>query len=400
MKKIFVMAALSLAAISCTKSDVLDSPVLNQEISFTTYLGKAPVTKAFIQDTGTVKKTDYSFSVKAIKYYKGADNKYDTLKGVSPVYMSRKLFYTGSVWRYDSTLVYWPTDGAALRFVAFGNNVNPTTTTTSTPEGGGEPTTTTTTTTNFELKSGSHTEYTYTVPASLTDQQDLIVATTEVLGTDPNADKTAVTLNFYHLLTRIGFSLISNADIDVHISELKLVGNFKTKASIDLLSETNSAELELTPIEGNEQDVYTVINENNKQTFTPQFKKDKDDDGKELETNSPVNVPILGTDATVANRYLMIIPQTGANADGKCEIIGTYTIGDDKTPRPIKIDLTSLPALCEQQLGADDNTQSVYKGFLAGKAYEFVLNVKTEVISFNVIVDEWDNVDDDFKQKI
>ena len=361
MKKIFVMAALAMAAISCTKSDVLDSPVLNQGISFNTYLGKAPVSKATVQDNESVME-DYSFSVKAIKYYPGTDEESEYVKDTkNPVYMDRDLSHNGSNWVYDGNLVYWPTDGAALRFIAFGNNVNPTTTTT----------------TNFALIGDSQTEYTYTVPAELADQQDLIVATTDILGTEE--EKPAVGLNFKHLLSRIGFSLTSNATVPVHISELKIVGDFYTTATIDLLDETVSEELELAPvIDANapKQESYDIIKVTN--TFTPEFTTttETNDSGEQQTITTPKKVSIYDRENSVTeeNRFLMIIPQ------GATKIIGKYTLGDDETVRPIEILMEGIEALSE--------------GFLPGKAYEFVLNVKADVISFSVNVTGWDEISD------
>lgn len=389
MKKIFVMAALSLAAISCTKSDVLDSPVLDQEISFNTYLGKAPVSKATIQDNTSVKEEGYSFTVKAIKHWPGQDNNYTVEELSKQLYMNRSLSYvantgegeTGGSWKYDDTPVYWPTDGSYLRFVAFGNNVDDENFAAKVEGEGNDQVT-------------SNTEFTYTVPANLAQQQDLIVANTEVLGLAEN--NPAVRLEFKHMLSRIGFSLVSNSNTPVHINWLKLEGvnkTFYSKASIDLLG---TLALSIAENETAKVEAYNVIT--SKSTFVPQKKTVENQDGPSSTTD--VNVPIIQTagenqTADVDSRYLMIIPQGAPVVEGEgsaavvndeMKILGEFTIGTDETVRPISIKLGSVAALAN--------------GFEAGKAYEFVLNVKTYEISFNVEVVEWDEKDNTFTQEI
>ncbi len=358
MKKIFVMAALSLAAISCTKSDVLDSPVLDQEISFNTYLGKAPVSKATIQDNTSVKEGGYTFTVKAIKHWPGQDNNYTVEELSKQLYMDCKLSFNNN-WVYDGNPVYWPTDGSSLRFVAFGDNAA--------ASGNNAD--------GLTVKENSNTVFQYKVHNELAQQQDLIVANTEVLGLEEG--NPPVTLNFKHMLSRIGFSLVSNSATQVTIKSLQLEGDFKTTATIDLLGD----ELKLSAEETDKVTKYDIITSNS--IFTPQFKTEGEgDEAKQVSVNLPIIQAVSGEgqQADIKNRYLMIIPQEATG------ITGAFTIGSDPTVRPIKIDLTK-----ETKLSG---------GFLAGKAYEFVLNVKTYEISFNVNVVDWDENGNTFNQEI
>lgn len=374
MKKIFVMAALAMAAISCTKSDVLESPVLDQPINFFTYLGRTPVTKGnyvTIDDMKTI-----GFDVKALKCVaetttttgEGDDATTTTTTTIvegfdATPYMHVKLTASGTGWQYveaegdnagKAINYYWPTNTSEkLVFVGYGLNASGTFTT-----GTGEAASTEE---YIKFANGSNTDFTYTVPTTIADHKDLIVTNTEICDQD-NCEN-GVALNFEHLLSRIDFAITSNGGnsqegeggtLPVHIKDLSLKGKFVQTGNVSLASIADGKlnGKKLTPGSAAEEAFkYEVISET--KTFY-------------TKTEQPI---FAGAETDAANRYMMIIPQSTENVT----IEGTYTIDEDPTERTISINL-----------GASE-----LKNFEAGKAYKFVLNVKTSVISFSVTVEPW-----------
>lgn len=365
MKKILILAALSLAAISCTKSDVLDSPVLDKAINFNTYLGNAPVTKAQVQTTSTM--GEIGFNVKALVCVQSTTGEGESATTTlapfaSNPYMNVLLSKKGEAtsWTYveasDNNVsrnYYWPTNtNEKLVFVGYGVNVEGTYDETSE---------------YIAFDEGSSTNFTYTVPRSIEDQQDLLAANTDLY--DQNNGKDGVSLVFNHLLSRIHFEITSNGGngtdgtLPVHINSLKLKGKFIESSNISLASivENNVVGTITTPGNAAEEDFeYVVIDA--KKTFATK------------EESQAIFKDAVGD----VNKYMMIIPQSTTGVS----IVGEYTIDEDPTIRPIEIPLAQLDK------------------FEAGKAYKFVLNVKTSTIKFTVEVSEWDEVDADKKFEI
>lgn len=366
MKKIFVMAALSLAAISCTKSDVLESPVLEQPINFFTYLGRTPVTKGNFVTVEEMKAT--GFDVKALKCVATTGEGTDATTSLgafdSKPYMHVKLTSTdGSAWSYVEAAgndvgkainYYWPTNTSEkLVFVGYGLNANDTFGATDENTAG---------TKYIVFEDGSNTDFTYTVPRNIADHQDLIATNTNIC--DQENCKDGVTLNFEHLLSRIDFAITSNGGnsdgkLPVHIKNLSIKGKFIETGTVSLASiaEGKLVNKALTPGTAAAESIqYEVIS-------TPKTFNTKEE--------QPI---FAGEESAASSRYMMIIPQTTNGVS----IVGTYTIDEDPTERSINIDL-----------GASD-----LKNFEAGKAYKFVMNVKTSVITFSVTVEPWKEKDE------
>lgn len=354
MKKIFVMAALSLAAISCTKSDVLDSPVLNQKISFNTYLGKAAQTKATVENAQSM--VSDGFNVIAFK------NEQEGL--ATTPYMDVKLYgvtsntqegtegtngteTTNLTWKYNGDY-FWPIDGSRLTFGSYGLNVNLSyndgSVTDSQYNQGG---------TDADLitfSEGSKTEFTYKVPQKVSDQQDLLVANTVT----PDAG-TTVMLKYKHLLSRIGFSIKSSAPKDVILHSLSLEGDIIESGKVNLLEiadqtdETEAKGINTNGFTANKGVKYEFISETDNVSLS----------------NGDHNLSQMDN----LSGYLMIIPQSTATISIK----GEYQIAGDEARRKIDVILNG------QDLTA----------FVAGYAYQFILEIKTSEIKFNVEVVDW-----------
>ena len=95
MKKIYIsLIALSVAAISCTKSELVQTPDLGgQEISFDTYLGKAPMTKATSADIATLQTAGKGFDVKAFIHSGTAKPQTFT---TADIYMEKAVYWKGA----------------------------------------------------------------------------------------------------------------------------------------------------------------------------------------------------------------------------------------------------------------------------------------------------------------
>lgn len=349
MKKIFVMAALSLAAISCTKSDVLDSPVLNQKISFNTYLGKAPQVKAAVMNENSM--SNIGFNVVAFRE--------DIQSPYMNVVLTAEAGENNALkWDYEGDC-YWPTDGSNLTFGSYGLNVTHKLGTDNKAVAMENPL--------LVAQENSSTIFTYTVPSAIADQQDLLVAapvTQNVEGiTNNEATTKTVTLNYNHLLSRIGFSAKSNVNKDITITKLALSGTFVNKATVNIIPAQDQNQLVLST-ETTDEKGYAVI-----ETKT---------------ANLYVSDPTASPKA-ISDEYLMILPQPIAN---NVKITGQYQIAGDDQVRDIEIVLN--PA---------EGTK-VLEAFAAGKAYQFVLSITTDRISFDVNVNDWDEASSSFEQEI
>lgn len=326
MKKIFVMAALSLAAISCTKSDVLDSPVMDQKISFNTYLGRAPQVKAAVIDNTNIK--DHGLKVVALKNVKGSDeNTYST--DYNSLYINDNLTWEKTVVDGTETYswscskdYYWPIDESPLTFGAYGLNAKD----------------------YISEIATNNVSFKYTVPAEIGKQQDLVVAESSTNNTG------VVPLNLNHVLSRIGFQVSS--DQKITINNLSLAGKFVKEAEIKLIPATDEKYLNLYTQTEEYQDGYSVVSSSSSVSFNA----------------TSAAVPVL------ADNYLMIIPQ---NVTSDMKIVGQYQVGDDNSTKNFEITLKEF------------DTNKILHAFESGKAYEFVLNVTSAKIQFSVEVNDW-----------
>lgn len=397
---LFSVCALAAVVVGCSKSEVLNRPNADMPIEFNPYTGRIPVTRAVAADIETLGEA--GFQVYAFMH----DGKVDCDYTGKP-YMDKVVkFVKGSdseegAWTYSGH-AYWPATNL-LNFVAYGLNA-------------GELVT--------EVTPSQVPTISYTVPVNVAEQKDLLVAYNQVnlkyadaiatTETDTPEDKSTpaydgiVNFNFSHLLSRIGFSLVTKANngVLVTIEQVNLVGNFYEKGTVNLTTGrqtsltigdneivTNRPYVDVTG-ETAKSTTYKLLGENGTYTnvgsadgtkifdnglkYTKDWGKDQTADNNTTTDDDeydpiPADQITPEMEATVAanekNRYMMIIPAEGtvhgANLKVKYFLPGAGTFDEVTVPL------------------SDVN-------FEAGKSYDFKLKVSTNGISFSVDVESWD----------
>ena len=451
---IFATIALAAFATSCTKSEMIEAPDFGgQPITFDTYLGKVPMTKAQSVDLAYLQGTNRGFHVNAFMH---EQNTLPLDANILKPYMDKNVWWEGSTdtnipnetattkvifatqsgdtapekpsvastatygdfecptgwedfptsesthyvictftepgegvnmgvwavgnvteitkfsnekgsWEY-SGVTYWPdaNSNKYLAFVAYGVNTK-----------SGDDWT------SVATESEDRKTLNFTVKDKVEEQQDLIIApyqSGKILNA--NSSNTTVTLNFKHVLSRIGFKLVSNQDNDVEIivKSVKMKGKFAKTGTVDLFSTDPAITYTTDPAADVEYELFPATTGNpygfaTDATTTPTAIFANATYAVSTATNKPsadyvTATPITDTETVKVaafrdNRYMMLIPSKTA---GTYEIIVEYQL-DDSAPETAKVSLTNW-------------------SFLKGKAYEFVLKVSTSKVGFYVEVSE------------
>lgn len=380
MKRYITLIALAAIAIGCSKSEVTTAPGQGVEITINPYFGKAPVSKAVSADveylqgfnaTATPAFHVNAFLHTAINVAEGATMTDADLNVISEnnIYMDENVWYSNDAWAYDGK-VYWPDplSGIKLAFSAYSLNAVTLTTAPAADDTEG----------GILFNEGSYTKFTYYVPKTVEKQEDLLATPVVVnQGIGETAGESAdVSLEFKHLLSRIGFKLVSNNnddDINIDIKEVTLKGNFAKSGTVNLMSLTPA----ITPVQESIEASYTLFPEGEfcryASSTTEQviFAKSKTDtDGNVVDTGKD-----KGTDDTTLapediNRFMMIIPCDPGD-DAKIEVKYQLTDAEEQTAEVSLKDLV----------------------FAAGKSYEFVFKVSTLAIGVYVEISEWDSAE-------
>ena len=337
MKKVIFLAIAAAAALTaCSKSEVVDSTVLNQVIAFDNYVGKDAQTKAAIVTGEAIT----SVNVNAFLHPK------DTKDGAGFVsnFMENQSVVreTGAY----SPAKYWPAVDQAVDFVAW------------VPEAEEK---------DVKNISVENATLTFKVPTKVTDQTDLLVAN-PVLDQNRAADNSAVNLVFKHLLSRIGFQInatgVPSAEDNttkVELVEVTLNGKFASEGTVDMTKTYGDEENKTTKVVGTASDVaYTLTGENFGYTN---------------------NIIAQGSTQNTADSYIMLIPEGNEPANITVKYTVT-TLNGEGTEDDVVITNNSVFSL--QTEGAD---KFAYE---AGKAYKYIFNITMEAISFDVVETPWD----------
>ena len=248
MKKVIFISALAIAAaVSCTKSDIVDTK-FNEQIGFQTYLGRTAVTKAGVVDND-------NFTQFGVYGYYTVDQ-YQNNTDVANLMANVSVSKSGTAWTY-SPLKYWTNATDMYTFLAYAPYVDATNGVATYGEGATAGSLTVPT-------SGASTVITYKVAGDIANQKDLLyadkvenitknTATTEVEGAD--GTKTSVTkvpFTFKHALSRLtvkakaemydkatGNVVSSHTDGQEYdftftITNIKIAGKFNTQLGFDL----------------------------------------------------------------------------------------------------------------------------------------------------------------------
>lgn len=373
MKKCFYLALpLLIAAASCSKSEMIEAPNAYKEISFSTYIGKAPETKGQSVDLAYLQGEGRGFHVKGFFHNSTA---LPTIADDANPYMDKAVFWvpaSGSDqahWDYDG-VVYWPDASSAnyLAFTAFGVH-----TVEATEENGKTVHTSTDPEGVYNLDSNS---FDFEVNSTVAEQQDLIVAPFQY-GMKIDATSmanTTVTFTFKHVLSRVGFKVQANNenDTDVIITKVDLKGNFHTTGNVNLTLETPA----IAQTGSASAQTYSLLPGTNaflcnSSTTAQPIYNNATGVVAEGDTKYTVTALTENLESNLANRYMMLMP----TADGA----GNYQLEVEYQLEGTKKYYTATAELAQ-------NFE-----FNPGKSYEFIFKVSTTSIGFRVIVSEWSN---------
>lgn len=400
---LFSVCALAAVVVGCSKSEVLNRPNAEVPIEFNPYAGRVPVTRSTSANIETLGES--GFQVYAFLY--NADGP----DWVSSPYMNKVVTCENPLadepeWTYSGH-AYWPAS-RKLAFIAYGLNTGNLITR---PEGGQEY------------------EFDFNVPDVVAEQKDLLVAAVQrdqayIEETQGTPEDGTVDFTFSHLLSRIGFSLVTknNNAVPVTIEQVNLKGTFYEKGHVDLTitapttitigdTEKSAGRPFINPEESDAKEKTYVLLPNGGsftdyasaagtpiydnsmlyEKFTGNADTPDDDEYKPLydtsdetpETQEEKDAK-AASEANKANRYMMIIPTVTPTSSTEAPKILThnaklyvkYFLPGAGTFGDVVVDLSTID-------------------FEPGKSYDFKFKVSTNGISFSVTVEEWDTTGED-----
>ena len=340
MKRFFFsLIALSAAAVGCTQSALLETPeLLGTEIQFNPYTGRTPVTKATEIKTAQA-LGNQGFNI--LGYLAKGSETSVYMNGLVKGYTSDDH----TVWDYQGNTAYWPdvstSSTTTLSFVGYSANAV------------------------GQIDDPTTTEFTFSVNPTVAQQVDFLATKYQTKLSLESNPSGIVDLDFIHLLSRVGFQLKANRDnqnIKVTINRLELCGSMPTDGTLDLLAAVDAADTDaddavipvLVPGDRSAEPVtYSLLTSS-----------------KTL-PSSLTATQITNPDVDASNCYMMIIPHTSTDDNIVVEYYITSADGHSSGVNVAEVPLT-------------DNF-----AFLAGHAYEFVLQVSTSSIGFTVEETDW-----------
>lgn len=378
---LFSVCALAAVVVGCSKSEVLNRPNADMPIEFNPYTGRIPVTRAVAADIDTL--GHYGFRVYAFMH-----NGTDACDYTATPYMNKVVTFDKTLnegkgaWTYSGH-AYWPATNL-LNFVAYGLNAGAT-----------------------EV-ANDRTTISYTVPVDVASQKDLLVAYNQINTKYTEDNQGVVDFTFSHLLSRIGFSLVTKASngVPVTIEQVNLVGNFYGSGTVRLTDgkettltigdkevKTNRPYVNTTGVTASSV-TYKLLGENGTYTSVGSadgtkifdngllYTKDwgegqtadknttTDDDEYDAKADTEITAAMRATVANnEKNRYMMIIPAEGTVHKANLKV--KYFLPGAGTFEEVTVPLSDV-------------------NFEAGKSYDFKLKVSTNGISFSVDVESWD----------
>ena len=222
MKRFFFSAlALILAVTACTESGLIDAPdFYGNEIVFDTYIGKAPMTKAENIDVDYLENSIASGGGIQLYAFK------------SPVNNTNRDYVDYSEAYLDGQLIHKPAQTDPAKAAYWSYNVN------NKEEEAYMPSGKDLAFAAYNLSAGvsmatNNKEFDFTVNNAVANQVDLLV--TPLTFVTETGQTTNVPLRFYHLLSRVGFKVLSTGgSTDIIISSIKLNGRFIKTGHVDM----------------------------------------------------------------------------------------------------------------------------------------------------------------------
>ena len=214
MKKVIFLSAIALAAaVSCSKSEVVDTKFANEAIGFENYLGRDAQTKA---DVASVESLATGGGIGIYGYYTGDPANAWADKSEANLLQNEHLTSTddGVTWNYTHT-AYWTNDTDEYTFFAYAPYSE----------------------TAASQPKGKNPQIEYTLPQTLADQVDLVY-TKAIENTNVNITKReSVALTFSHALARLSVTAnaVKYADgLTFTVTDIAISGPFNTKGTFDL----------------------------------------------------------------------------------------------------------------------------------------------------------------------
>ena len=343
MKKVIFISALAIAAaVSCTKSDIVDTK-FNEQIGFETYVGRDAMTKASVENATTLQATGFG----VYGFYTGKDSFVGSSSKIN-LWANDKVTYTQvtedetTKWVWSpATPKFWTNETDQYTFLAYApfaneNNINPS-----------------------GAIDGTVPTVSFAVPEKIEDQVDLLYSNNLI-----NTKKGATALVFNHALSRITVKAkdnIANDDFTYKVYGVQLKGDFIAQSTLTLWNNAWATNAKATTQN-------YVIKPYNSETVngveTPKV------DGISL-TEADYDFATFVKDGEANDNYIMVIPVSVKDA----ELIVTYTTsfkGQESTPMT--------------------KTVKVTEEFAQGKAYSLNLAFApntTDTITFTISVTEW-----------
>ena len=334
MKKVIFISAIALAAaVSCTKSEVVDTK-FNEQIGFETYLGRDAQTKA------TPVATDDLTQVFVYGYYTGTTPWSDASEANlwSPMTLACNK---GTCTVGQNDVRYWANDSDLYTFLAYApatiENVL-----------------------SVAAVDGKNPTLTYNVPSVLTEQKDVLYAVPQKNRT--KGDNGTVALEMKHALSRLTVKAKVNAEAPFayNVKSVAISGNFNTTGTLVLAEQADAAVWTATPAAA----TYTFYTNAAKATEA-----------------GATPLTVEGVDYAGTNKYLMMIPTDFSVKNEEDKYTNTAT-------------LTVVYSTYAGGIESRDYTKTfpVNTNFEAGKAYAIALEfvqAENNEIKFSVSVDDW-----------
>ena len=227
----------------------------------------------------------------------------------------------------------------------------------------------------------SYTKFTYTVPDRVSDQKDLLVAPfLPNQGLSGNGEATPVQLTFKHLLSRVGFQVVSNqdSDVDIEIKQVTLHGLFPRKGRVDLKGSGV-----IDPITTEDDPNAEYVTSYDLFSGDNYFRTTSSTHPVDIYENIKISYDISGghywqeENSDPSNRYMMIMPS-------EQPVTGGAVVTDELPGSYIEVKYQLMDDIVQTARVSLDGWR-----FEGGKAYNFIFKVSTHSIQFDVSVDSW-----------
>ena len=353
-KSLFAILAVAACFASC--SEVIESTVLDNPISFDNYVGKDAQTRAsVVQGVKSVRVNAYLRPKTSTDPFTANFMKNQEVKWVSEPTNENQ---NAGKWDYAPSK-FWPAADQVVDFVAWVPVAD------YTVEG--------TTKNNISVENAT---LTFTVPEEVKHQSDLLVAEAQ-MGVNRVAEGTSnepVSLKFKHLLSRIGFEIVASGiptdDVNVvELVEVSLNGNFASSGVVDMTKDNT---------EGKPLAIAAAESTTTTKKYTLTGTHFGWEDNRMTNATKDENNNLIGR-KNADDSYIMLIPD--GNSPEKITV--TYTIttkgseGNEDTvvTNTADFDLKKVP-------------------YEAGKAYKYIFKITLQSITFDVVETPWDEQGD------